>query len=56
MKKIADWFLRHLPLILGLAWIIIPDPVIGHIDDILIAVIEIATVTKQTINKFQSIQ
>ena len=54
LELVLQWILRWVPMLLGLAWIIFPDPIVGHIDDILVAGLEITTIIKQTINKFQS--
>ena len=60
MKKIWDsisrWILRWVPSLLGLAWIIFPDPIVGPIDDILVAVLEIVPIITQTVNKIHSNQ
>lgn len=46
--------MQWITLIFGFLWIVLPDPIIGPFDDILIAVLEIAPIIKQTVNEIQN--
>lgn len=53
MKQLSKTW-QTIMLILGIAWIILPDPVIGPLDDGLVAFLEILPVLTQAIHKIRN--
>lgn len=53
MKQLSkNW--QTILMIIGIAWIILPDPIIGPLDDGLVAFLEILPILTQAINKIRS--